>query len=146
MMTDDREINALFEEMMYGSSETLSSIVYGYGRIGTGGQQVVRGMIERLREPGRMERLQIRERRTAGHFEMVIVYAPWEPHWSAEGFLPFIIGRHDSRLQLLGYVLPFNPVIPILTAEDREHAFSLAKYWVAWIQAYKKGQTLSKPQ
>jgi len=112
-MTDDREINELFEEMMYGSSETLSSIVYGYGRIGTGGQRVVRGMIERLREPGRMERLQIRERRTAGHFEMVIVYAPWKPHWSAEGFLPVV--RQNSVRFLLGscnVVTSRSPVKP----------------------------------
>src|SRR4029077_3785519 len=110
-MSDDREINALFEEMMHGPIEALSSIVYGYDRIGPGGQQVIRGMIERIRQPAHTDRLQIRERRNAGHFEMVIAYASWKPDWSADGFLPFIIGRHDSRLQLLGYVLPFNPVI-----------------------------------
>ena len=144
MVSEDCEIDVLFEEMMHGPIEALSSIVYGYGRIGSGGQQVIRGMIERLREPGRTERLQIRERRTAGHFELVIAYASWKPHWSADGFLPFIIGRHDSRLQVLGYVLPFNPVIAILTPEDREHAFALAQRWVAWVQSYKKA--LSKPQ
>ena len=143
-MSDDREINALFEAIMNGPIEALSSIVYGYDYIGTSGQQVVRGMIERLREPGRTERLQITERRAAGHFEMVIAYAPWKPHWSADGFLPFIIGRHDLRLLVLGYVLPFNPVIPILTDEDRKTAFALAKCWVAWVQSHKKA--LSKPQ
>ena len=143
-MSDDREINALFEEMMHGPIEALSSIVYGYDRIGPGGQQVIRGMIERIRQPAHTDRLQIRERRNAGHFEMVIAYASWKPDWSADGFLPFIVGRHDSRLQVLGYVLPFNPVVPILTAEDREHAFALAKCWVAWVQSYKKA--LSKPQ
>ena len=137
-MTDDGEINELLERMMHGPNEALPSILYAYDRIGPVGQQIVRGMIERLCEPGRVERLQIKERRNAGPLEMVIVNAPWRPHWSADGFLPFIIGRHDSRLQVFGYVLPFNPVMAILTAEERKHAFSLASCWVAWIKSYKK--------
>jgi hypothetical protein len=48
MMTDDGEINELLERMMHGPNEALPSILYAYDRIGPVGQQIVRGMIERL--------------------------------------------------------------------------------------------------
>lgn len=139
-MAADREINELLEDMMYGPLESLPSILYGYDRLGAGGQQIVRAMTERLREPGRTERLQIQERKRFGPFELVIVSASWKPNWSAYGFLPLILVRYDSRLQVVGYVLPFNPVMAILTAEERKYLLPMGSCWMDWLEAYKKGQ------
>ena len=139
-MADDREINELLERMMYGSLESLPTILYGYEQLGAGGQQIVRVMIERLREPRHTERLQIQERKRFGPFELVIVNAPWKPNWSAYGFLSLILGRHNSRLKVLGYVLPFNPVMEILTTEQKQYVLPLGSYWIDWIEAYKKGR------
>ena len=100
-------------------------------------------MIERLREPKSVEKLRIHVRRAAGRFELVIVNASWKPRWSADGFLPLILGRKESRLQVLGYVLPFNPVMEILTAEEQKDIFSLASYWADWLDSHRKGQMLS---
>jgi hypothetical protein len=61
---------------------------------------------------------------------MIVARVPWPRGSEPAGFQPIIITGDAGREQVVGYVLPFNDIIPLVPSADMQSIAALSQWWI----------------
>jgi hypothetical protein len=94
-------------------------------------------MLDKMAKPhGFSGNLRIYERHNNGKYELAIFEVPWDSSDDIK-FLPLILDKSVTRI--VGVMLPFNELIPILNKSEQKQIHKLSSIWMTFIMARKFG-------
>lgn len=66
----------------------------------------------------------------SGRFMMIVTRVPWPRGTEPAGLWPIIITGETGREQVVGFVLPFNDIFPLLQGGDLQSISELSQWGV----------------
>lgn len=129
--TPERDnLQSLLDEIAHDPTGKKGDALFGYDRISESDQQALLEMLGPLRAPTSNVHLSIESRRSSGRFSIVIVRVPWNKETGSGELHPVLLINEDGEHKVIGYVLPFNEVVPLISEADRKKLFELSKHWL----------------
>ncbi len=61
---------------------------------------------------------------------MIVARVPWPRGTQSAGFQPIIITGDAGQEQVVGYVLPFDDIFPLMQGEDMASVTELSQWYV----------------
>ena len=66
----------------------------------------------------------------SGRFTMIAARVPWSRGSEPAGLQPIIITGEPGHEQVVGYVLPFNDIFPLMQGTDMQSVSELSQWWI----------------
>jgi len=66
----------------------------------------------------------------AGRFTMIVARVPWSRGTQPAGFQPIIITGDAGHEQVVGYLLPFDDIFPLVQPADMQNITDLSDWWI----------------
>jgi hypothetical protein len=123
-------VQGLLDRLAYDTDEEVPSLVFGYREVSPAAQDVLRTSLLPVRAPSRDQRMTVVAVRTSGSFTMAAVRVPWSRGSQAPGMQPILVVDDAGTDKLVGYILPFNDVIPLIRAGDMERILRLSTWYL----------------
>lgn len=127
---DTTNMQTLLDKISHAPESELPALLFGYGQSSPGAQQILLSMLRPLRAPSPQQHMSVEDYRHAGRLTMIVALVPWQNSPHPRDFLPIIITGDVGKEQVVGTVLPFDDIIPLLNAADRQSGYDLAGWWV----------------
>lgn len=128
--TDTQPMQALLDKLSHGPESDFPSLLYGYKQSSAGAQSVLVSMLKVLRAPSSGQHMTVDKFRRAGRFTMIVAHVPWPRGPDDYEYQPIIICRESEQEQIVGYMLPFNDVIPLFQEKDSQSLFELTEWYL----------------
>ena len=128
--TDTKPMQVLLDKLSHGPEAELPAMLYGYKQSSPGAQNVLLGMLKPLRPPTPEQHMTVESSRRAGRFTMIVAHVPWHKGPHAYEYQPIICCREGEQEQVLGYILPFNDILPLIQGNDMENISSLTQWYL----------------
>lgn len=124
-------MDELLDILAHGDDTEVTARIYDVECLSETARSIPLDLLRKLHAPDRHWRLELIERRHSGRFELLVLRIPWlvmanEP---GSGLHPLIVADQGGALRTVGFVLPWNHVVPRLGAEMNEIA-SLSMAWI----------------
>jgi hypothetical protein len=112
-------VQELLDTLARGDDAAIAARIYGAESLPDSARQIPLGLLRRLRAPRPGLHLQVVERHRSGRFELLILRVPWlaGPGDPAGGHHPLLVAEQGGSPRAVGFVLPWNEVLPQLEAE-----------------------------
>ncbi len=108
----------------------LPAILYGYDQSSPGVREVLLGMLKPLRTPSSAQHMSVKATKQSGRFTMIVAQVPWLPGRQGSGLQPIIVTGESGHEQVVGYVLPFDDIYPLLKGSDMRDISALTQWWI----------------
>ena len=130
----------LLNILAHGDDTQLAGRVYNTESLSDSARQIPVILLRTLHAPRPDMRLTVVERHPSGRFELVILRIPWAVQSSepGSGYHPLLVAEQAGELRAVGFVLPWNEVIPQLGAEMNS-ILPLSMVWITRLNAFKAG-------
>ena|SRR5215468_10383922 len=128
--TDTKPMQALLDKLSHGPETELPMMLYGYKQSSPGAQNVSLGMLKALRPPTAEQHMTFENFRRAGRFTMIVARVPWHKGPYAYEHQPIIFCREGEQEQVVGYVLPFNDILPLIQGNDMQSVMELSQWYL----------------
>lgn len=125
-----RDAQALLDRIAHGTDVDVGHAIYGFGQAPPPARKVLIGMLQPLRAPSADGKLSIEAAHTEGEFTLLIVRVSWPLRNSPNGRQPVIICHRAGEPQVVGYVLPFNDLMPRFSSADLASMAALSRWWM----------------
>ena len=130
-MSEESLLNAI----AHGGEPHVSAYVYGGNDLSFSERRFALDLLSRLHAPSADQSLTIVERQASGRFTLLILRVPWLAHDGdpASGYHPLLVAEQGNSYRAVGYVLPWNEIIPQFSAEEMGQIQSLSIRWIVWL-------------
>jgi hypothetical protein len=124
-------VDEFLDILAHGDDAAVTARIYDAEYLSTSSRQVPLGLLRKLHAPAPGWKLEVVERHPGDGFELLVLRIPWlvnsgEPD---SGLHPLIVAEQGGALRAVGFVLPWNEVIPRLGPEMSK-VMSLAMIWI----------------
>ena len=127
-------MHEFLEKVSHGPEAELGELIYGYTPTSPGAKQVLLEMLRPLRAPSADQHMRIEASQDAGRFTILAVRVPWpqppQRYGFPDGFQPIIICHEGGRDSLVGYLLPFNDIMPQFQGTEMSDIMRLSQWWI----------------
>jgi len=120
----------LLDQIAHDPTNNKGDVLFGYDRVSESDQQALLGMFNPLLAPTSNLHLSIESIRSSGRFSIIIVSVPWNKETNSGELHPVLLVNEDGKDKIIGFVLPFNEVVPLLSEADRKTVFELSQHWL----------------
>lgn len=127
---DTKSMQTVLDKISHSPESELPGLLYGYTQSSPGAQQVLIGMLRPLRAPSPQQHMSVEAVRQSGRFTMIVARVPWPRGSDPAGLQPVIVSGDAGREQVVGYVLPFNDIIPLVSGADMQSITALSHWWI----------------
>ena len=124
------QTEALLGTVARGSDEQVLALMYGTEQLRPESSAIGLSLLRELRVPGESGALEYVTERSEGRLRMVIVQAPWlkgTPHGTHR---PLLLMHDGSNERIIGTVLPFNELMPLLGMNIAQEALPLSAWYI----------------
>jgi hypothetical protein len=128
--TDTKPMQALLDRLSHGSEADLPSMLYGYKQSSAGAQKTLVGMLNVLRPTSPEQHMKFHGFRQAGRFTMIVAHVAWYKGPYAYEYQPIIVCHEGEQDQVVGYILPFNDILPLIQQKDMESICELSQWYL----------------
>jgi hypothetical protein len=125
-----KDMQPLLDKISHSPEAELPSLLYGYSQSSVGAQKVLLGMLRPLRAPSSEKHMSVETVRQSGRFTMIVARVPWPRGTEPAGLQPIIITGDAGHEQVVGYILPFNDIIPLMQGSDMQSITELSQWWI----------------
>ncbi len=125
----DGERQALLDKLAHAPASDLPPVLYGYEQSSAGAQKILLNMLGLLHAPSPDQKMELVEIRQSGRFSMIVVRAPWLEEKVPSTVWPILVTEVDGVQKVVGYVLPFDDIWPLIPATDKSDIYELAGWW-----------------
>jgi hypothetical protein len=134
-------VDELLDILAHGDDAAVAGRVYDAEALSDSERRVPLGLLRSPRAPTRGSRLEVVERHPSGRFELVVLRVPWQAKAGepGSGYHPLLVTEQSGTLRAVGFVLPWNEVIPRLGAE-MAGVLPLSVVWVGRLNALKAAE------
>ena len=122
-------LQSLLEKLAHAPESDLATLVYGYDRSSTGAQKILLNMLKQLHAPSPDQNMTVETIAQSGHFRMVVAQIPWLKGTQGSTQMPILLTSVNGVEVVVGYVLPFDDLIPLLAETDLADTYKLAGWW-----------------
>ena len=127
---DTKNMQPLLDKISHSPESELPGLLYGYSQSSPGAQKVLLGMLRPLRAPPSEQHMSVESVRQSGRFTMIVARVPWPRGTEPAGFQPIIITGDAGHEQVVGYILPFNGIFPLMQPADMQSITELSQWWI----------------
>lgn len=120
----------LLEKISHSPESELPGLLFGYNQSSAGAQKVLLGMLRPLRAPSSDQNMSVEEVHQSGRFTMIVARVPWPRGTEPPGLQPIIVTGDVGHEQLVGYVLPFDDILPLIQGADMQNITELSQWWI----------------
>ena len=125
-----QNMQLLLDKISHSPESELPSLLYGYSQSSTGAQKVLLGMLHPLRAPSSEQHMSVETVRQSGRFTMIVARVPWPRGTEPAGLQPIIVTGDAGHEQVVGYILPFNDIFPLMQGDDLQSITELSQWWI----------------
>lgn len=86
-------------------------------------------MLSPLRAPTPEQHMSVVDVRQSSRFTMIVARVPWPRGSQPSGFQPIILTGEVGKEQVVGYVLPFNDIFPLMQGADMQAVTELSQWY-----------------
>jgi hypothetical protein len=126
---DTKNMQTFLDRISHSPDGELPGLLYGYGQSSSGTQKVLLGMLRPLRAPSSEQHMSVEAVRHSGRFTMIVARIPWPRGPQPGGYQPIIITGDPGREQIVGYVLPFDDIFPLIIGVDSQCINDLSAWY-----------------
>jgi hypothetical protein len=139
-------VEELLDILAHGNDAQVAARVYDVESLSESARRIPLSFLRTLRAPRPDLRLEVVERHRSGRFDLLILWVSWfakadEP---GSGYHPLLVTEQGGTLRAVGFVLPWNEVIPQLGAE-MSSVTPLSVIWITRSMAFKSGARPAEP-
>ena len=127
---DTKSMQTFLDKVSHAPDSDLPGLVFGYSKVSPGAQRVLIGMLRPLRAPSREQHVSIESVRQSGRFTMIVARVPWPRGPQPGGLQPVLITGNPGQEQLVGYLLPFDDIMPLMQSTDMQSIGELSQWWI----------------
>jgi len=128
--TDNQPMQALLDKLTHGPESDFPSLIYGYKQSSADAQKTLEATLKVLRAPAPGQHMTVDQSHRAGRFTMIVAHVPWQRSPDESQYQPIIFCREGDREQVVGYVLAFNDVMPLLPEQDSRSLNELTNWFL----------------
>lgn len=128
--SDRENMQPFLEKISHSAEPELPGLLYGYNQSSAGAQKVLLGMLRPLRAPSPEQHMSVEAVRHSGRFAMIVAHVPWRRGAESSDLQPIIITGDVGHNQVVGYILPFDDIFPLLQPADMRSINELSQWWV----------------
>jgi hypothetical protein len=125
-----KDMQPLLDKISHSPESELPGLLYGYSQSSTGAQEVLLGMLRPLRAPSSEQHMSVEAVRQSGRFTMIVARVPWPRGTEPAGLQPIIVTGDAGHEQVVGYILPFNDIFPLMQDGDMQNITELSQWWI----------------
>jgi hypothetical protein len=125
-----KNLQPLLDKISHSPESELPGLLYGYSQSSAGAQRVLLGMLRPLRAPTPDQRISVDAVHQSGRFTMIAARVPWPRGTQPGGSQPIIITGDAGHEQVVGFVLPFNDILPLMQDADTQSITELSQWWI----------------
>ena len=131
-------LEPLLQVLAHGDDNELAARIYAAESLSPAARSIPLGLLRALRAPSPAVRLEVDARHGSGRFELVVLRVPWNatPDDPVSAFHPLIVAPQHDQYRAVGFVLPWNEIIPMLEAE-RAELHLLSAIWIQRVLALR---------
>lgn len=128
--TDTKSMQTFLDKISHSPESELPSFLYGYSQSSPGAQRVLLGMLRPLRAPSPQQSMSIEAVQQSGRFAMIVARIPWPRGPVPAELQPIIITGGAGHEQVVGYMLPFDDIFPLMQPADMQSITQLSQWWI----------------
>jgi hypothetical protein len=125
-----KKLQLLLDRISHSPESELPALLYGYNESPARVRQVLPGMLRPLRAPSPEQHMSVEAVRQSGRFTMIVARVPWPLSVKAGGLHPIMVTGAPGREKVVGYLLPFNDIFPLMQGTDMRDVNELSQWWV----------------
>jgi hypothetical protein len=125
---ETQNMQAFLDRISHSPDSELPKLLYGYSQSSPAAQQVLLRMLQPLRAPSAEQQMSVEAVQRSGRFTMIVARVPWSR--GPKPLLPVIITGDPGNEQVIGYVMPFDDIMPLLRS-DMESITDLSHWWIS---------------
>lgn len=115
--SDHDRLAAVLADVAHGPADQLGRSIYGYEVLRPGARKAVVDLLQPLRAPAPNQNAQVEAVWKLDRFAVAAVRVPWN---HKDPLYPVIFCLDQDRPRIVGYVLPFDDLIPRFFAKDKD--------------------------
>jgi hypothetical protein len=123
-------MQSLLDKISHSPESELPGLLYGYSQSSTEAQEVLLGMLRPFRAPSSEQHMSVEAVRQSGRFTMIVARVPWPRGTEPAGLQPIIVTGDAGHEQIVGYMLPFNDILPLMQGGDMQSITELSQWWI----------------
>jgi hypothetical protein len=127
---DPKTMQPLLDKISHSPESELPGLLYGFTQSSPAAQKVLLGMLRPLRAPSPEQHMSAEAIRQSGRFTMVVARVPWQRGTEPPGLQPIIVAGDAGHEQIVGYILPFDDIMPLLQGADMQSITELSQWWI----------------
>lgn len=133
-------VDELLGILAHGDDIQVAARVFAVESLSEAARQIPVNFLHCLRAPQADLHLEVVERHPSGRFQLLILLVPWFGKDGKPGseYHPLLVTEEDGSLRVVGFVLPWNEVMPQLESEMGS-LMPLSIIWITRVMALKWG-------
>jgi hypothetical protein len=127
---DEKPMQAVLDKLSHGHEAGLPAMLFGYKESSPGAQEILLAMLKALRPPTPEQHMKFESSSRAGRFTMVVAHVPRHKKPHGYEYQPIIFCREGDQYQVVGYLLPFNDILPLIKDADSGSISELTQWYL----------------
>ena len=128
--TDTARSDRFLDRIAHARDSEIPTLLYRYGQLGPNAQGRLLNSVSLLRSPTPKDNLRVSAMRNSRAFTIMVVELPWRPSGCVHQQYPILIHDPSDDPRMVGYVLPFDDIAPLLSREELAQVAELSAWCI----------------